>query len=94
MADWGEYYLDTRLANFYYNVKLRSGEDLITTDTLFYDLSKSLAHVTGPSRIVSKNSVINTDNGFMIPTTRPRNYINALRSTTMGRTSRQTLSFT
>lgn len=64
VADWGEYYLDTRLANFYYNVKLRSGEDLITTDTLFYDLSKSLAHVTGPSRIVSKNSVINTDNGF------------------------------
>ena len=45
-------------------MKLRSGEDLITTDTLFYDLSKSLAHVTGPSRIVSKNSVINTDNGF------------------------------
>ena len=64
IADWGEYYLDTREANFYYNVKLRSGEDLITTDTLFYDVTGSKAHVVGPSRIISKESVINTEDGY------------------------------
>ncbi len=64
VADWGEYYLDTREANFYYNVKLRSGDDLITTDTLFYDVRGSKAHVVGPSRIISKESVINTDDGY------------------------------
>lgn len=41
VSDWGEYHTQTREAKFVYNVKLRSGKDLVTTDTLYYDVPKS-----------------------------------------------------
>jgi lipopolysaccharide assembly outer membrane protein LptD (OstA) len=34
VADWGQYNTSTREAVFYYNVKLRSGKNTVTTDTL------------------------------------------------------------
>ena len=51
VADWGEYNTETRQAVFYYHVKLRSKDRLVTTDTLHYDTQKSIAHVLGPSKI-------------------------------------------
>ena len=65
VADWGKYNLDTRDAVFYYNVKMRSADRLIVTDTLYYDTRKSLAHVVGPgSRITSKESVVKTTDAY------------------------------
>ena len=65
VADWGAYSLETREARFYYNVRLRSGKDLVTTDTLFYDVPKSTAHMVGPSKIVSGNGgVVHTKDGY------------------------------
>ncbi len=64
VADWGRYYVDTREAEFYYNVHLKNGRDYITTDTMFYDTRNSVAHVVGPSKITSKGSVVNTSNGY------------------------------
>ena len=65
VSDWGEYHTETREAKFVFNVKLRSGKDVVTTDTLYYDVPKSTAHMVGPSKIVSGNgSVVNTHNGY------------------------------
>lgn len=65
VSDWGKYNLDTREAVFYYNVKMRSEDRLIVTDTLYYDTSKSTAHIVGPnSRITSKESVVNTTDAY------------------------------
>ena len=65
VADWGEYHTETREAKFVYNVKLRTGKDLVTTDTLYYDVPKSTAHMVGPSKIVSGNgSVVHTKDGY------------------------------
>lgn len=65
VADWGEYHTETRDAKFVFNVKLRSGKDLVTTDTLYYDLRTSKAHMVGPSKIVSGNgSVVKTEDGY------------------------------
>lgn len=65
VSDWGKYNLDTREAVFYYNVKMRSKDRLIVTDTLYYDTRKSLAHVVGPnSRITSKESVVDTEDAY------------------------------
>ena len=65
VADWGEYYTKSRHAKFVFNVKLRSGKDLVTTDTLYYDVLRSKAHMVGPSKIVSaNNSVVYTKDGY------------------------------
>ncbi len=65
VADWGEYNTDTRQAAFYYNVKLKSPRQTITTDTLYYDVAKSKAHIVGPgSKIRSKQSVVTTQNAY------------------------------
>lgn len=64
IADWGKYLVDTREAIFYYNVKLTNGERVVHTDTLHYDVRQSMAHVIGPSRIISKTSTIDTENAY------------------------------
>lgn len=65
VSDWGEYYLDTRQAVFKFNVKMRSEDRLIKTDTLYYDTRKSLAHIVGPnSEITSKESVVKTVDAY------------------------------
>ena len=64
VSDWGEYNTATRLAAFFYNVKMRSGENTITTDSLHYDTRTRIAHVTGPSTINSKGTIIHTTDAY------------------------------
>lgn len=65
VSDWGEYRMDSRQAVFYYNVKMRSADRVISTDTLYYDTRQSLAHIVGPnSTIQSKDGIINTVNAY------------------------------
>lgn len=65
VSDWGEYHTETREAKFVFNVKLRSGKDVVTTDTLYYDVPTSTAHMVGPSKIVSGNGgVVKTHDGY------------------------------
>ncbi len=45
-------------------MKLRSGKDVVTTDTLYYDVPTSTAHTAGPSKIVSGSSVVHTADGY------------------------------
>ena len=63
-SDWGEYNLGNRQAVFYYNVRMRNGDRLIEGDSLHYDMQRSVAHITGPSKIIQKGSVIKTSNGY------------------------------
>lgn len=64
ISDWGQYNLDSRQAIFYYNVSMRSPNRTVNTDTLYYDTRTSVAHVTGPSKVLSKGSVIKTNDGY------------------------------
>jgi lipopolysaccharide export system protein LptA len=65
VSDWGEYHMDTRQAVFYFKVKMKTADRLITTDTLYYDMAKSMAHVVGPhSKITTKTSVVNTSDAY------------------------------
>lgn len=53
-ADWGEYNTDTREAVFYYDVQLHTPKNRVSTDTLYYDTRKSIAHIVGmytPNRL-------------------------------------------
>ena len=63
-SDWGEYYTDTHEAVFNYNVHLKNPKFLLTTDTLHYNTRSALAHIVGPSKITSGESVINTSEGY------------------------------
>lgn len=63
-SDWGEYHTDSRQAMFQYDVTLKNNRFTLTTDTLYYDTSTSLAHIVGPSQINSGATVINTDEGY------------------------------
>ena len=36
----------------------------MTTDTLYYDVPKSKAHMVGPSKVISGNSVVHTKDGY------------------------------
>lgn len=65
VSDWGEYYLDTRQAVFRFNVRMRSADRLIKTDTLYYNTRESTAHIVGPkSEITSKDGNINTNDAY------------------------------
>lgn len=46
-SDWGEYNTETKRAVFYYDVQLHTPQNRVSTDTLYYDAAKSLAHVVG-----------------------------------------------
>ena len=64
-ADWGRYFTSTRHSEFYYNVVLTNDKGLrIETDTLHYANNTSLAHVLGPSTIVSEGSTVQTDDSY------------------------------
>ena len=75
-SDWGEYNTDTKRAVFYYDVQLHTPRNRVTTDTLYYDTGKSMAHVvglytpnkglgkTGPSIIVNKDGKVNTTDAW------------------------------
>lgn len=65
VSDWGEYHMDTRQAAFYFKVRMKTADRLITTDTLYYDTRKSLAHIVGPnSKITTKESVVHTSDAY------------------------------
>ena len=75
-ADWGEYNTDTREAVFYYDVQLHTPKNRVSTDTLYYDTRKSIAHIVGmytpnrglgkpgPSIIHNKDGIVETTNAF------------------------------
>lgn len=64
VADWGGYRPDRREAEFYYKVHMYNGKRDIRTDTLYYDIAKSMAHVLGPSTIKSKTSTVKTSDAW------------------------------
>ena len=63
-SDWGEYNTGTKMALFNYSVKLRGKDYVLTSDTLYYDMNISRAHVLGPSEVVSGSSRIYTEDGY------------------------------
>ena len=64
-SDWGEYYTDTRLADFYYRVSLVNPKFTLTTDTLHYDTRTKWSHILGPSNIVTDDSSrVYTENAY------------------------------
>ncbi len=63
-SDWGEYNTNTKMSVFNYDVKMKSPRFVLTTDTLYYDQAHSMAHIVGPSDIVSGNSHIYSELGF------------------------------
>ncbi|MGI6224246.1 MAG: OstA-like protein [Prevotella sp.] len=64
VSDWGGYRPDKRLAEFYYKVHMYNGTRDIHTDTLYYDIAKSIAHVLGPSTIKNKETTVKTSNAW------------------------------
>ena len=63
-SDWGEYHTDTKMAMFYYDVRLRDKQMYLTTDSLYYDTRLSRAHIVGPSVITSGNSRVYSEDGY------------------------------
>ena len=63
-SDWGEYHTDTKMAMFYYDVRLKDKKLYLTTDSLYYDTRTSMAHIVGPSNITSGTSHIYSENGY------------------------------
>ena len=63
-SDWGEYHTDTKMAMFYYDVRLKDQNMFLTTDSLYYDTRTSRAHIVGPSNITSGSSHIYSENGY------------------------------
>lgn len=63
-SDWGEYHTDSKMAMFYYDVRLRNKKFFLTTDSLYYDTRLSRAHIVGPSNITSGASHIYSENGY------------------------------
>ena len=61
-ADWGRHFTDTDHSEFFYNVVLTNDNGLrIDTDTMYYYNKTSRAHITGPSVIKQKNSVVHSE---------------------------------
>ena len=63
-SDWGEYNTKTKMSVFNYDVKMKSPKFYLTTDTLYYDNARSVAHIVGPSDITSGNSHIYSEQGY------------------------------
>ena len=63
-SDWGEYYVNTRKAQFNYNVTLQSPSYRLVTDTMKYDAQTKWSEVLGPSNIFHDADVVYTEHGF------------------------------
>lgn len=63
---YGEYSPSTKNAVFYHDVELHSEKNdfNLYTDTLYYNTSTHIAYVETPTRIISENDDIETNNGF------------------------------
>jgi lipopolysaccharide export system protein LptA len=66
-SDWGEYHTDSKMAMFYYDVRLKDQNMFLTTDSLYYDTRTSRAHIVGPSNITSGSSHIYSEMATIIP---------------------------
>jgi lipopolysaccharide export system protein LptA len=64
VSDWGEYHTDTKIAIFYYDVRMKNGNALLRTDSLYYDTNTKLAHIVGPSNIYNGKSHIYSELGY------------------------------
>ena len=64
VSDWGEYNTKSKMAVFNFNVKMRSKDMYLTTDTLYYDTRTSTAEIVGPTDITSGKSHIYSERGF------------------------------
>lgn len=65
-SDWGQYNTTDKNAVFYYDVTLKNKKADIYGDTLYYDTKTRLAHMVGPTEIISDNgeNKIHTTNGY------------------------------
>lgn len=63
-SDWGQYNTSDRMAVFYYDVHLKNKTSVTESDTLYYDTRTSRAHVVGPSKIMTKDDEIYTNDGY------------------------------
>ena len=75
-SDWGKYNLDTKEAEFFYKVKLRTKTHVITTDTLYYYSQDERALVKGGKtefengrRTWSKSTIHSIRDGYDVETT-------------------------
>ncbi len=64
VSDWGEYHADTKMAIFFYDVTMHDKDFVLTSDSLYYDTNIKLAHIVGPSDIVSGKSHIYSELGY------------------------------
>ncbi|MGL5958646.1 MAG: OstA-like protein, partial [Phocaeicola sp.] len=61
---WGQYSPDTKESVFNYDVKLVNPQFELTSDTLHYNTATKIAHIVGPSNIVSDSTHIYSELGF------------------------------
>ncbi|MGL4853466.1 MAG: OstA-like protein [Phocaeicola sp.] len=61
---WGQYSPETKASVFNYDVKLVNPQFELTSDTLHYNTASKIAHIVGPSDIVSDNNHIYSELGF------------------------------
>ena len=64
ISDWGEYNTKTKRAVFNFDVRMRTKDMYLTTDTLYYDTFTSTAEIVGPTDITSGKSHIYSEKGF------------------------------
>ncbi len=53
-SDWGKYNLNTKDAEFFYAVTLKTNTHVITTDTLYYSPANDRAHIVGGKTVFDK----------------------------------------
>lgn len=63
-SDWGQYDAQERQAVFNYNVKLKSKDYDMSTDTLYYNVLTKDARAAGRSEVYSGTTTIKTKNGI------------------------------
>ena len=63
-SDFGEYFTETKDANFYYDVEVKSPTFIIKSDTLKYNTLTKWAKLNGPSNIYSGENHIYTELGY------------------------------
>lgn len=64
VSDWGQYNVDTKIANFHQDVILINDNSVLTSDTLNYNTESKIVSILGPSKIVSGGNEIHSTKGF------------------------------
>jgi len=81
----GEYHTDTKDAFFSEDVKMVDKDFVLTTNDLKYNTKTTLAHIIGPSDIVSGNSHIYSEKGFYNTTTQKADFLDRSKLDNEGR---------